>query len=110
MSDLTMDNPEGDALWWQRLDWMKDQQPELLASLLKKGRQALRDHLDSTTAQANLRIIRLTERGMPEQDALEDVVKTYLTPDNSRMEELPPAPLSPLLQRRLKAFENSFLQ
>jgi len=83
------------------LEWMFENQPELVVSLFKEDK--LEDHLQRKLDQAILVEERQKESGLSQQEALQVAVETILAPADgpALMNDPPPEPVPLKLQERI---------
>jgi hypothetical protein len=94
---------ELDSLTIARLEWMFDNQPELVNELLQSNQLAkLEEILESRVIQAIRYAQKLQASGRPEREALEIASEVILTPaDGPAFSDKPPKPLSEKLRQEV---------
>src|SRR5690349_12392170 len=65
-------SPMDSVFWRMHLDWMKENQPELVLQLWKDN--LLQDHLDKKVDAALGAVIKAKKRGATEEEAQEQVI------------------------------------
>jgi hypothetical protein len=94
---------ELDTLARARLEWMFDNQPRLVTSLLKSNRlEKLEEILESHLVQAIRYAQKLERSGQTHQEAISIASEVLLTPaDGPTFSDSPPKPLSQRLRREV---------
>lgn len=89
---------ERDSRWRVHLEWMFENQPELVLQLHQQDR--LGQHLDQKYQQGLALVDRLKGEGLGEEEAFQVALETVLAPsDGPALSDNPPQPL-PLSQQR----------
>lgn len=93
---------ERDMRWMIHLNWMVENQPDLLWELHQQGKLAR--HLDKKMDSGLELTLRLKDRGMTEEESFEVATNEILAPsDGPAFGDNPPAPLQ--AERRRQVFE-----
>jgi hypothetical protein len=99
--------PWDKPVWWEYLDWLQANNPELLALLLKKGNPALEKHLRKKVEWWLLRGDDLEASGLDRTEAEMEASKELMPYLERGDQESLDNPLPPLLLAQLERFKAS---
>jgi hypothetical protein len=95
--------PQDSPLWEVRLQWMLENEPELVNRLFQTDPKRLQKHLDLEVDSALAAILKLKQAGLSEEDAQERVIADQVAPSTGRAsQEPPPEPLPQAMLDRIR--------